>query len=235
MTDHLTALELDEVAAGLTADARVLAHSSACLDCAVRLSKLQASRAALLGSPAAARKLEALRSASGARPSVSRWPRRRALAAATVLVPLAAMLLVFVTTRPDGGDRLKGAVSVEVLTEAGQPATAVRVGQHVALAVGGGGHSRAAVLAKTDVGRVVVAWPQGGAETAPIAPGARVRLEPGFEVTPGSVTLYAFFSDAPVDLAPLVEGLEASLARGDVEPGLELAPATARLRVEVVP
>ncbi len=241
MADHLSALALDEVSAGLTPAAGAQEHLKECAECVARLEALRVSRAAVLSSPEARRRLEALRSTAAASPAPASIGRRWRLATA-VAAPLAAAGLVLALWQP-GDERLKGVASLELLSSGGAPVKEARVGQHVTLAVGGAGYRRAAVLAVDGAGRVSRVWPAAGTTTAPIARGARVPLEPGFEVTPGSVTLYAFFSDEPIDLGLLVRGTEAnvaqSLRRGEVPseftPQEELAPAAARLRLEVQP
>ncbi|MHB8872593.1 MAG: hypothetical protein ACYC8T_02800 [Myxococcaceae bacterium] len=246
MADHLSALQLDEAAAGIPSAADQ-AHLRDCSGCAAQVRQLEASRSALLATAESGRRLEALRQAaaraqgSGQALGPGR-ARRWARLGSAVALPLAAAVLLFVVWQPDG-DRLKGAVSLELLSDSGAPVQQTRVGQHVTLAVGGAGYLRAAVLAVDEGGRVSRVWPAAGTQTAPIGAGAQVRLEPGFEVTPGSVTLYAFFSDDPVELGVLVRGAEANVARGrrrgerplDLEPPKDLAPAAARLRLEVAP
>ena len=226
MADHLSSLQLDEAVAGLTTDPAVSAHLAQCAECASRVEQLAGSGAALLKKPEPARQLNALLAHRPKR----RWP----LVAAAALVPLAATLLVFVSWKPDG-DRLKGATSLEVLSDSGVRIEEARVGQHVTLAVGGGGYRYAAIIAVPPSGKMTRVWPPTGAFTGPIGPGARVRLEPGFEVTPGSVTLYAFFTDEPVKVAFFLAGLEAGFANHDIEGPWHLAPSLNLVELKVSP
>lgn len=172
---HLSALQLDEVAAGL---APVPAHVAGCPACARRLEGLRSERAAFLARPEAKRQLEAL-SPAPARPSFLR--------VLAVVVPLAAGLALFLAwpTR-SGEDRIKGAPAVMLLDAAGNAVTHAAPGTKLTLAVGGAGFSRVEVFAVDPSGKKETLY------SGAVAAGARVPLTQ-LEVTPGDVTVTAVF------------------------------------------
>lgn len=228
MADHLSALVLDELAAGGAApEAR--AHLDACPECRRRLEALKALNLRLLARPEARRALDAVLPPKSAAPRATRW---WALIAVPLAAALAAVLLV---PRQVPEERLKGVATVELLDQAGQVVPAASAGQRVTVAVGAAGHSHAAVLAVDAVGAVSVLWPRGDA-FGPVARGARVRLEPPFDVTPGAVTLHAFFADSALPLEAAAAALREAVKSGP--PLAAKAPAgpwaaTASARLEV--
>jgi hypothetical protein len=145
--------------------------------------------------------------------------------------------LVFLVMSPrDDGTRLKGAPTVELLVK-NEPVTRARPGETVTLAVGGAGSSHALVLAIDTSGAVSRLWPEADA-SAPIAAGARVQLSPSFDVTPGSLELVGFFTDAPQPAGPVIATLQKQLEAGKLPLQLELPASfgrTARLTLEVTP
>ena len=155
-------------------------------------------------------------------------------------LPLAAALAVlFLLPRTDE-PRLKGVATVELLSATGRPLNKAAPGERVSLAVGGAGHTHAVVFSIDAAGELVQVWP-AGPQTSAIPPGARAKLEPPLEVTPGSVSLIAFFTDGALPVAPLSEALERQLA-SEVQAGhspLDVAPppglVAARVRLEVAP
>ncbi len=211
MAEHLSALVLDELAAGLPvapADAR---HAKECAPCAQRLDALHTERAQIAASP----RFEEAFTAAVARGKVVPL-RRRALAVAAPLLALAAAAAVFVLRPParplSDGDRLKGGPSVELLSQAGAPVTSARVGDTLTLAVGSAGFAHALVLAVDARGELTVLWP-AGLESEPLPPGARVRLGAGFQVTPGDVEVLALFSDEPISRVGAYARFAGELAR----------------------
>ena len=119
--------------------------------------------------------------------------------------------------------RIKGSVGVRVLRAGdGQPTTRAAVGERVVLSVARGVFRHAVVLEQADDGTVGVVWPATGGSQRLDDAVSEVRLEPGFEVAPGSVTLHVFFDDAPLD----VERIRASQQGGS---------AHAQVRLEVAP
>lgn len=230
MAEHLSALALDELAAG-GEPAGARAHLDGCGECRERLEALKAMNLRLLAKPEARRALDAVRPREEAAPSrARRW--------ALLALPLAAALAVFLLVpREAPEDRLKGAATVELLDEAGAVVHAARPGQRVTVAVGAAGRSHAAVFAVEAGGAVSVLWPRG--ETfGPVARGARVRLEPPFEVTPGAVTLHAFFADSALPLEAAAGALREAVRAGGGAPLAVATPAgawaaTASARLEV--
>ncbi len=194
MSAHLSALELDELAAGLVQPPPHLAECEPCRD---RLEALRASRAAFTQHPEAARVLARLQ----AQPApVIALPRRRVVPVLAAGLALAAGLILLVSLPvDDDGTRLKGAVSVALLDAQGVAVTKAKVGQTVTLAVGGAGKSHAAVFALDDSGARTLLFPASGTTLGPIERGAQVKLRT-FEVTPGAVTLIARFADSAVDV-----------------------------------
>ncbi len=181
MSDHLSSLELDEVASGLSAGPP---HLASCAECRARVSAVKQQNAALLARPEAKRQREALLPAA---------PRRSTLRLVAVLVPLAAALaLFFVWPRPatPTGDRIKGAPSVVLLDDHGNAVTHARPGQQLTLAVGAPGFKRVAIFTTgTDGGREPL-W------AGSIEDGPRVQLMQ-LEVTPGDVEVTAEFDEGP--------------------------------------
>lgn len=201
MTEHLSSLQLDELAAGLAPEPP---HLADCAECRARLDALRAARAAFAQHPDAARVLWRLTDA----PAPIPLPRRRLmpLVAAGALALAAGLVLILQQPFDDETPRLKGAPTVELLDETGAPVTRAKVGQSLTLAVGGAGAQYAAVFAEEPGGARTLLWPQAGATLAPLEPGARVRLRQ-LEVTPGAVTVRARFGETPaaLDAAGLVE------------------------------
>lgn len=177
MSEHLSPLQLDELAAGLAPAPPHLAECPACTD---RLAKLQAQNAAFLARPEAKAQLEGLAPAPPRR-SVVRW---LALAA-----PLAAGLALFLAwPEQPREDRLKGSPTVVLLDEQGVVVTRAKVGQKLTLAVGGAGFPRVLVYAVDAQGARTQLY------AGELAAGARVPLMQ-LEVTPGTVDVFAEFKD----------------------------------------
>lgn len=177
MSEHLSALQLDEIAAGLAAAPE---HLTGCAPCTQRLEALQAQHAAFLARPEAKRQLERLAPAPTRR-SVVRW-----LAVAAPLAAGLALLLAWPGEQPS--DRIKGAPTVMLLDEQGTPVTRARVGQTLTLAVGSAGFTKVRVFA------IDAAGAREDLFAGPVAAGARVPLRQ-LEVTPGNVSVVAEFED----------------------------------------
>lgn len=230
MAEHLSALALDEAAVGAFPEG-AKAHLEACAECRARLETLTAMNARLMARPEARRALDAVKAAASPalqRRTVPRW--------ALFAVPLAAALaLFFLVPRDEPEARLKGVATVEVIDEAGAVVRAARAGQRVAVAVGAAEHTHVAVLAVEASGAVSVLWPRGEL-FRPVARGARVRLEPPFDVTPGTVVLHAFFADSALPIEAAGTALrEAVKAAGPLEAKTPAGAwsATAMMRLEV--
>lgn len=204
MSEHLSALALDEAAASLPLGADAQAHVQACAQCRARIEALKADNARVLASPhgvAVRNELVGRHAAKAARPS-RRWilPALSALAAAVVL-------FVFVPrpSVPSDQDRLKGSPAIAVLRD-GTTITSARVGERVGLQLSPAGLSHAAVFAVDD-GEVVRLWPRASESMARLKREGIVTLDDAFEVTAGSVTLHAAFAAKGLPLAELEEQL----------------------------
>lgn len=192
MAEHTSDLVLDELAAGLAAAPAQADHVRGCVRCSSRLETLSTERRASLASPGYARTLAALRALPERPPFWRRW---------TFVLPLAASLAAgafLLVPRPT--DRIKGRPSLELLREGvGAKVTGpVRPGERLALAVGAAGAKELLVMAVGDDGSIAELWPAGGDGSGAAPSGAATVLSPAFVVTPGSATLYAFFSERPL-------------------------------------
>lgn len=217
MTDHLSALALDEAAAALPLTDPDAAHLTACADCQARLAALKQTDAALLASPAAQRTLAALS-------PPRRTPRLLVLAGS---LALAAGLSLWLTTslsnpQPTG---LKGAPELVLLTPEGVAVTHAAPGESLDLGVGGAGHTHATVFAIDATGGLSTLF------TGPLRGGAREKLT-RVRVTPGDVLVLAFFADDAGGLTAHERTVRSALAT-TARP-LELSVSGAlRLRLEV--
>ncbi|WP_434299515.1 hypothetical protein [Corallococcus exiguus] len=239
MAEHLTRLELDECLSGLDASGRAERHVAACPACGMIAERMRQARASSLSQPRAKAVLARLeeKRARSARPWWS-WgvPLVTALAVGLALV-------VYVPRGAEDGVRLKGPVALRLLSVQGTPVQDARPGEQVTLAVGTGPYRNVLVLAVDEAGAVDPLWPREGQTSGTVEPGAEVRLFPALEVTPGSVALHAFFSDAPLDVGQAREALTSRVAeaRGKGQGPLEVATpeaigkAQARTLLRVVP
>lgn len=173
MSEHLSALQLDELAAGL---GTAPAHLASCAECSRRLATLRAESAAFLARPEAKRQLEALAPA----------PPRRSFVPILMLAAAAGLALFFAWPKEVQEDRLKGAPTVVLLDEAGNAVTHTTPGARLTLAVGAAGYARVEVFAVDAEGKKESLY------AGPVAAGARVPLTQ-LEVTPGDVTVTAVF------------------------------------------
>lgn len=174
MSEHLTALQLDEVVAGL---GEAPPHLATCAQCLARVAALKAQSAAFLARPEAKRQLEAL----------SPPPRRSLMAPILALAAAAAIALFFAWPREVPEERLKGAPSVVLLDSAGNTVTHASPGSRLTLAVGAAGFQRVEVFAIDAAGKKEPLY------SGKVAAGARVPLAQ-LEVTPGDVTVTAVFA-----------------------------------------
>jgi hypothetical protein len=197
---HLSPLELDEVASGLSAPPDDLER---CTTCRARLDELRASAAALLDSPPARRQLARLTErvvpADRARTSGARWMRRTVAVAAAIAAGL-VIAFALPSRGPVPTTRLKGQATVMLLDASDRPLTQATPGQRLTLAVGGAGYAYGAVFAVDAQGHSETLWPEGGSTLALLPGGASARLAE-FEVTPGDVTVKAVFADSPQPLS----------------------------------
>ncbi|MEW5737928.1 MAG: hypothetical protein AB1938_03325 [Myxococcota bacterium] len=241
MSEHLSMLVLDEVAAGLPVSAEASAHLESCEACRMKLDELRASRASVAANPSSARTLEKLLAKAEA-PAPKRGLRLVHVAAVALPLAAALALLVFNPIRQGGDDtRLKGAPAVELLDAQGRAVTKAKPGETLTLTVGGAGYPYAVVVA-IDAQGLSTLWPKTGGELGALERGARVPLDT-LTVTPGDVRVVALFSSKPLLLGklttPLVnEVMKRAQARQspldlEVPPGL--AEASASVRLEVAP
>lgn len=172
MSEHLSALQLDEIATGLVAAPE---HVSSCAVCAERLAALRTSYSSFLARSEAQQQMKALQ------------PRRSSVRLVAVAASLAAALaLFFAWPNSPNAERLKGSPTVMLLDEAGQPVTHAAPGSKLTLAVGSAGFSRVRIVATDDAGK------EDELYRGPVAAGTRVPLMQ-LEVSPGDVTVTAEF------------------------------------------
>jgi hypothetical protein len=192
MTAHLSDLALDRLAAR-GGDAP---HLQDCEACRARLAAFRAERARALADP---------RFAQGPPAPRSRPMRLRAFAFA---FPLAAALAVALVLAPRAWERTrsKGRPFLGLVTERGESGERLRPGSHVGLTLNGAGFPFVLVVARGADGGLEQVWPVHAERSGAIPPGA-ARLEPPFEVTPGSAHLTAVFSDQPLSSAEVLAGL----------------------------
>ena len=209
MSEHLSALDLHEAAAGLAPPA-ASTHLEGCAECRAKLGELSAARAAVIADPAF-------------RHTRARIPTPKAnlrwwLASAGVTVAAVALLVLPAKLLP--GTRAKGAAALSLRTGTGAEVTAPRVGDRVVLRLSAGPHRQALAVAIDGHGAAEQLWPIGtGGKSGAVAPGEHVSL--GQVVTPGAARVVAAFSDEPVTLAELI----AHIKRADIEyRELELRP-----------
>jgi hypothetical protein len=230
---HLSPLVLDTVAAGLPYADSARVHLGSCESCRGRLEAVKSERAATMQS---SRFAAGLRRASPSPVPRLRWaPKVAGFAIAACLSLIIGSRLV---SKHEEGGRLKGQVTVEVLQGDSTPVGTAKVGDQVSLAVGGAGFSQVAVFAISADGAVTLLE-----SSMPLAPGARVPVGKLFEVTPGSLLLFACFDDRPLPIDALREQLTEGAVRQLKQSGSALetpAPslehgACARTRLEVAP
>jgi hypothetical protein len=209
MTNHVSDLVLDELAAGLPTDPASTEHARGCESCRSRLEALQSQRHLSRSAPAYHQVLRSLRP-----PQPVVWWRRRwflplagaTAAAALVLVPLNYM---------ERGDRIKGQTSLALLKEpSGEDVGgAVRPGERVSLTVGSAGARHVLVMAVGEDGIVSKLWPLDRDESGPAPKGAAAKLAPPFLVTPGSALLMAFFSEDRLSAKTVEDALQSAVAQ----------------------
>lgn len=230
MSEHLSVLELEEAAAGLPP----AEHLGGCADCQKRVDELKGASQALMSSPQFAARLAEVQAQAAEKPiaridpetgelTVSKRGAQGEAAPAApfpwwkVLVPafsLAASLalVLFWPRAAEEDTRLKGAVMIRVVGADGRTVEKARPGQLVELAVAAGGRAQGLVLAVDARGELGVLWPPEATLSGRLPPGAGAHLQPGFEVTPGSLKLFALFSDGPFDVSAARARVQAALA-----------------------
>lgn len=200
MSTHLSALVIDELAAGLE-NREASEHLTTCAECQRRLDALKQRHAAISAMPAFQQRLDAVK--------LTEPVRRPWLRVVSIAVPLAAALALFVFWPRGDEVLLKGTPTVELLAN-DQPVVLAKPGDRVTLAVGGAGATHAVVFGVEASGAVTKLWPAGG-DAAPIAAGARVSLDVSFEVTPGDLVLFGFFTKTSQPTEPIREAIERNI------------------------
>jgi hypothetical protein len=204
VSEHLSALALDELAVGDLNDAAA-AHLEGCDGCRARLRQVKEAALHVTSMPDFERTLDALELVRPLKSPPSQ-KRRKFLALTALAVSLAAAVIVLVLVPRRDDTRLKGTPTVELLLN-DRPVTSGRPGDTLTLAVGGAGHTHAVVVAVDANGAVSRLWPVEERAGA-IAPGARVLLSPSFDVTPGSLLVLGFFTDGPQPATPVIAAVE---------------------------
>jgi hypothetical protein len=233
VAEHLSALVLDELAAG-AGGPDAAQHLATCAECRHRLDQRRSAAAEILSRPDSARVWARITAASD-RPARTSLPRRRWLALAGGLAAAAATGVVLVSRGP--GDRLKGSPTLAfVRASDGTKAASARPGDRLQLELGAAGHAYALLLAVDASGAATPRWPAGARESGP-APRGIARLAPAFEVTPGSLVVHAFLSARPLAVEPVLRALAAAAQQAGGAPldagppALGDAQASAKLTV----
>lgn len=219
MNNHLSDLELDALAPHPERDV-ASSHLFECARCRSRVAAFRAARQRSLASPnfeAALAVVERRRSTRGS-------PAWLGLALA------AAAVLAFVAVPRGERARLKGGASLVLVPLGAKHPGPFRPGDKVALAVGGAGHRYALVLGEGEGQPAVLLWPEVP-RSGEIPAGASARLEPAFEVTPGSLHLVAIFSDQPLDAHEVLSRWNQAASPAPPKVDGESARAQAELRV----
>jgi hypothetical protein len=209
MTEHLSALDLDEIAAGLAPDA-TRAHANGCNDCRTRLTRISADRRAAMNDPRFALGRARLH-ATSARHRQWGWGIGGAVAAAASIafvlwLPHRAQL------RAKGGGPTLALVSVD-----GQPATAPRVDDVVELRANPGSRTHGLILAISKAPpSTTVLWPAGASRSGSMTAGKYTSIR--VRVTPGAVRIVGAFSDRPIGIAEVEPSSGVDIRELEVEP-----------------
>jgi hypothetical protein len=209
MNQHVSSFVLDEAAAQLALSDAARAHLEQCVECGARLGERRREARAVRDAPYFERAFAHLH--ESATSASRRWWTAPQWAAA--LGALAAVVMVAVLSPPPPMSRTKGGPSLSVLRIGPSNGPVLSPGEHVQLSVTTAGHSYALVVGVDESGAASAVWPVGANQSGPV-PGGIGKLKPPFEVTPGALTLYAFFSDAPLDANDVKQAVEEALAKG---------------------
>jgi hypothetical protein len=238
VSEHLSPVELEEAAAGLPMVAG--AHLEGCAQCKARVDELVAlsdglrvqvqfkARLASVLQQAAEKPIARMDPETGELTISQKKAQEEAGRSAAVplwkyLMPalaLAASVLAFIFwPPPQAGDdlRLKGAATLRVVGVDGRDIEKAKPGQTVELAVGAAGHPQGLVVAVDASGEIDVLWPRGATLSSKVPAGAGAHLEPAFEVTPGSMKLFAFFASGPFDANVAQARVQAAVDKAKAE------------------
>ncbi|MBL8912169.1 MAG: hypothetical protein JNM17_15870 [Archangium sp.] len=187
MSEHLSALQLDEQAMGSPANP----HLASCGECTAKLEALKKQNAVFLAR-ADAKSFEAKLLEKHVAPPPSRLSR-----VVLMIAPLAAAVLLFVVWPKadpvvDGGDRVKGAPLVMLLDARGAPVTTANVGDELSLALRfSGTEARKVTVSAIDAnGKREELW------SGSVPPNERAVISK-LKVTPGNVEVVADFAPPP--------------------------------------
>jgi hypothetical protein len=202
---HLSDWALDQLA--LEPDAAAREHLNTCARCSARSSDIAQQRRKAMESP----RFEAVWSSLQRVPPRRRWWR---FAFVPAFAGVAAASILWIRPARHDAIRPKGGYSVAVWTAHGRVdgSQPVRPGENVSLSVNTLGRKYALILGVDEAGAVAVVWPPGAGQSGE-TPAAPARpLAPAFKVTPGSLTLEAFFSDKPIPAQAAIESLRRRVA-----------------------
>lgn len=241
MSEHLSPLELEEAAAGLPTVTQ--AHLGGCADCQAKVQQLKVASDGVRASPQFQARLASVLQQGAEKPIARVDPETGELTVSKKNPPgesspargiptwqwllpalaLAASLVAFVywpqPVAPPEAVRLKGAPMLRVTSVDGREIEKAKAGELVELAVGAAGFTQGMVLTTDASGAIGVLWPPNATLSGRMPTGAGAHLQPAFEVTPGSLKLFAFFADGPFDVAG---------ARARVEAAVEQARAAGK-------
>lgn len=211
MADHLSDLVLDELLSGDPAPGDARAHVASCSFCKQRMDTLTAAREDASRTSEYARVLAALRRKASEEPA--RLFHGSRLVGPALALACGLLVVVAWPSRKAPDERLKGAASLSVvLASDGGRVRSVRAGEKVVLFVSPAGRPWGLVMGADGSGQISQVWPPGRTGSAVLSSGAEVALEPGFEVTPGSVRLVGFFSERPLNGEAVRDALKAEAA-----------------------
>jgi hypothetical protein len=231
MADHLSALELDVMLTGGSLAPERASHASECADCKQRVDRERTAADAIRSRPEFGATLAKLT----AEPQVGAKVfslRRRAPVIFTLALAAAAAFVFLINPPKEDDTRIKGVASVELISDTNQVVHAAHVGDRLQLALGAAGRPFAMVFAVDDKGQIDALWP-AGQRSGPAPKGARTVVT-RLEVTEGSLTLVALYSDQPLDVPEASKALSGALREGKVPVPLELTGLTTAVsRLEV--
>jgi hypothetical protein len=222
MAEHLSELQLDEIAVGQRQPGE---HAASCAECRSRLERRARQREEIARAPEFEQTFQRLARKQAERHSMRRpwlWLAPAAVAAA------AAVLLVVVPRAPSGngdGDRIKGAPRLSVVAADGRGAASYHVGDRVFLSAAGAGLDHLVVFSRGEGGALERVWPVDSSKQPDLSADGAALLQPAFEVTPGDVALLGVFSR---------ERLDADQARRILESAPDQGTDTTRMGAGIV-
>jgi hypothetical protein len=208
VAEHVSDLVLDEIAAGLGVAEESRTHVKECSECSARLKRIVEAHENAKGGADYQRVFQRLKVRS---PTPRHALARFAFLGAPLAVAAAVVILVINARTAPIDSRLKGASSLQVVrADDGALIATAHVGDRVALVAGPAGHAFGLFLGIDEQGAIEVLWPVKAEASGAVPAGAAKRLDPPFEVTPGSFAIHAFFSDQPISTAAATKALSAA-------------------------